>query len=78
MQASRRGGHLLGPEVLLRIVQDYIVAAQQARIAFDQHGEPAALVAEAEPGAAIGQRVGTHRLEVDRLPRGLDRAEAGG
>src|SRR6516225_3110450 len=48
------------------------------RRAFDQHGEPAARPAEAEPGAAIGQRVGTHRLDVDRLPPRLDRAEAGG
>src|SRR6516164_8352154 len=48
------------------------------RRAFDQHGEPAARLAEAEPGAAIGPRVGTHRLDVDRLPPRLDRAEAGG
>ena len=47
------GGLLLGVGVLLRIEQNHIVAVQQSRIAFDQHGD-VAFVAEAEPAATIG------------------------
>src|SRR5438876_320381 len=44
-----------------RVKQDHIVAVQQTRVAFDQHGE-VDLVAKAQPGAAIADRVGSHRL----------------
>ena len=47
--------------MLCRVEQDHVVAIEKARIAFDQHDE-IALVAKAQPGAAIADRIGVHRL----------------
>jgi len=55
--AKPAGGLLLDMRVFFWIEQDYVVAVQQTRVALDEHGE-VAVVAETEPGAAIGERVG--------------------
>src|SRR5262249_4874763 len=64
--AARR--FLLGFWVFLRVEQDHIIAVQQARITLDEHRK-VALVAETQPGSAIGEGVRAHRCgRVERRP----------
>src|SRR5215467_12765982 len=75
--------------MLLWIEEDHIISVQQTRVAFDEHRE-IALIAEAEPRAAIRQRVSTNGrggverrahapsdISVPRASAGLGRIDLG-